>query len=153
MHFRKTRPKLPILDGIIDAVSNGLRPFLMTHTKHFLRFPFFVGKNIFLATNLGWPCDVYTFYFDYLYVTSLMTFSRKKIFWYHILIDDKFEVSWASESEYIPFPRLPSSFSSLLVPSEDWSSPWLLSEDSLSSLSLSLSASFTSSSDTSEFHF
>jgi hypothetical protein len=24
MHFRKTRPKLPILDGIMDAVSNGL---------------------------------------------------------------------------------------------------------------------------------
>ena len=25
MHSRKTRPKLPILDGIMDAVSNGLR--------------------------------------------------------------------------------------------------------------------------------
>ena len=26
MHSRKTRPKLPILDGIMDAVSNGLIP-------------------------------------------------------------------------------------------------------------------------------
>ena len=28
MHSRKTRPKLPILDGIMDAVSNGLSPFM-----------------------------------------------------------------------------------------------------------------------------
>ena len=29
MHSRKTRPKLPILDGIMDAVSNGLIPNIM----------------------------------------------------------------------------------------------------------------------------
>ena len=36
MHSRKTRPKLPILDGIMDAVSNGLRALpICRHKKLF----------------------------------------------------------------------------------------------------------------------
>ena len=34
MHFRKTRPKLSILDGIMDAVSNGLKSLRYTVAVH-----------------------------------------------------------------------------------------------------------------------
>lgn len=46
----------------------------------FFTFSFFCREEYFLATNLGCPYDIYTFYFDYLYVTSLMTLSRNKFF-------------------------------------------------------------------------
>ena len=35
----------------------------MRHTKHFLRFPFFVVRNIFWATNCSCPDVEYRFYF------------------------------------------------------------------------------------------
>ena len=37
MHSRKINPKLPILDGIMDAVSNGLRTGLTPNYLFFYR--------------------------------------------------------------------------------------------------------------------
>ena len=51
-------PKNTNLDNILDA----RRPFLMRHTKHFLGFTFSVARNIFSATNLGWPYADYIFF-------------------------------------------------------------------------------------------